>query len=359
MRINKKILKLIIENTVEQDDYDWADNYLNNGLEDSKRNWDYYYYLDVTGRLSAYYTLWMFSKYNPKHITYIQNISMDFKKAVINLKQRFPNKHIEILSTNSKLPHLRNEFDFPFGKYINKNLYDVAKTDKKYIMWAAGENNDFISHLNIEVVKNPYTQKYTLRKLNNKQLSFINNLKAIGDVLKLEKHGVTNDNKSEKVNINLVKFKDLLNVLKSKYQTPFVKDYIFKIENGADTTTFSEKVNSILADLYSKSFTSNDKFNEMFKILSGKNAKISKFEIGKKYESELKFFKLEKTRNQFNGNEDNIYIFLDNNENKFINYTSVNLPIELDKKYKILFTYKKYSLYKGEQCHFIKNLKIK
>ena len=350
-----------------EEDYEWANNYLNEG---KKINYNNYLFLDVTGRFGEYFTLWRFIQ-GPHGIklNYKKNVATDFKRAIESLKKDFSNQYIEIYTDKNELPHTRNEFDFPFGKYRNENMFDVKNKDPKYIGWfgARSKEEGMSDFINGEVVKNPYNGRFVRRKLSDKQETFIQNFKEMYEAYDLERHGVTKENKEERSTENKSKFNDLLEALKKSAlnsSSNFVNDFIKKIENGADPTTFSDKVINILAKIYSEQFDKSErgkKFSEMYARLTGKDieeVKESEFEESGKYKRELEFIGSDQRRTPYGIT--NIYSFKDEKGNKYNSMTSKSFNFDSGKKYNIQFIFKQIGNINkdGSKLYYIKNIKV-
>jgi hypothetical protein len=354
---------------VTQEDYKWANEYLNG---DRIKNDKDYYILDITGKQGVYYTFWHYIQ-QPEgmmalsNLRYVQNMAMDFKRAIKAIKEKFPNKKrwvvIDNGTTNDLL--LRNAFMFPFGKYKNQDLRDVAKINPGYIKWATNRNEEYPDVMNIEVTKNYRSGQLSVRRFNNKELSFVKNLKEFRLSMDLESLGVNKSNRDEREQNNKEKFADLLRVLNRKNAnggSSFISNFITKIERGADTTKFSDKVNSILADIYGKSFDNAQVFqktDEMLSLLTGKEIKTTtelNIENGQKYTFNLKLINTDEIEGLY-GHSD-IYMFNDDKGNLFVTYTTAAYDLKIGGSYDILFTLKNKGRFRGEKCYFIKRMKI-
>lgn len=111
-----------------------AEEYLEQGKDP---NWDYkfgYFYIDVSGRYSVYYTLW---KDAPNQTNFITNLSTDFNTAVEKAKKitgRIP-VIIDRTGTKAGLFKAHKAEILTFGKYRGKTLGDVFAEDPQYIVW--------------------------------------------------------------------------------------------------------------------------------------------------------------------------------------------------------------------------------
>jgi len=377
--ISSKIRKYLNEQEIigedkdiSQVDYDWAQEYLNKNVpEETLKQVNMYYILDVSGRHREYITLWQYTKVispDAKPLIFQQNLSKNFKNAVIKAKELYPNSRIVVDDGNVKSPLKRDEFLFPFGKYRNQNIFDIAETNDglKYIAWLLmpSKERGFSDFRNIDVVKNPYTKNLTLKNHTERELRFIKTLEEVLFSRNLEvKHNVNKDNKDELININNNKFKDLLDVLKkSSNNSPFISDFIRKIESGADTSTFSEKVNNILSDIYSKSFPKEMKFqkyNEMFSKLTNKtlNTVNSTYEIGKRYVEVLECTYNKGVETPY-GSAMEIR-FINDDGIEFITVTKSYFEnIDTGVKSKISFIIKDIKTKNGKIFYYIKNIKV-
>lgn len=111
-----------------------AEKYLEEGKDP---DWDYkdgYFFIDVSGRYSVYYTLWRYSKINNHFIT---NLSTDFQTAVEKAKKASGRIPVIIDSTGTKaglFQAAKNEI-LTFGRHRGKTIGDIFVEDPKYILW--------------------------------------------------------------------------------------------------------------------------------------------------------------------------------------------------------------------------------
>ncbi len=115
----------------------WAENYLEEGIDPSFNKDIGYFYIDVSGKYSVYYTLWRFNPNNKTISNFITNLSTDFKTAVEKAKKasgRIP-IFIDRYGTKSGLFKATKAEIITFGKYRGKTLGDIFVEDPKYIIW--------------------------------------------------------------------------------------------------------------------------------------------------------------------------------------------------------------------------------
>lgn len=111
-----------------------AEEYLEKGKDP---NWDFklgYFYIDVSGRYSVYYTLW---KDAPNQTNFITNLSTDFNTAVEKAKKitgRIP-VIIDRTGTKAGLFKAHKAEILTFGKYRGRTLGDIFAEDPQYIVW--------------------------------------------------------------------------------------------------------------------------------------------------------------------------------------------------------------------------------
>ena len=145
-----------------------AENYLQ---EDKDPNWDYkfgYFYIDVSGRYSVYYTLWRASL---KDTHFISNLSTDFQTAVEKAKKasgRIP-VIIDRLGTKAGLFQAAKAEILTFGKHRGKTIGDVFVEDPQYVVWLS-KNDKGKSEIMTDKIKY-YTGLYfeTLKEKNQKE----------------------------------------------------------------------------------------------------------------------------------------------------------------------------------------------
>ena len=115
-----------------------AEKILEEGADPS---WDKslgYFYIDVSGRYSVYYTLWRFNPKNRYSITnFITNLSIDFMTAIKKAKKaagRVP-VIIDKFGTQAGLFQAAKAEIITFGKHRGQTLGDVFVENPQYIMW--------------------------------------------------------------------------------------------------------------------------------------------------------------------------------------------------------------------------------
>ena len=145
-----------------------AEEYLDKGVDP---DWDFkfgYFYIDVSGKYSVYYTLWKESLHDSHFIT---NLSTDFMTAVEKAKKaagRIP-VVIDKLGTKSGLFQAAKAEIITFGKYRGKTLGDIFVEEPKYIVWLSKNYNNG-NPIMIEKIKY-YTDLYyqTITKKNQEE----------------------------------------------------------------------------------------------------------------------------------------------------------------------------------------------
>jgi len=109
--------------------------------EGSDPDWDQskfgFFYIDVSGKYSVYYTLWRFKPTTHSNYQFITNLSIDFQKAIEKAKKaagRVP-VIIDKYGTKSGMFQAAKAELLSFGKYRGKTLGDIFVEDPQYIMW--------------------------------------------------------------------------------------------------------------------------------------------------------------------------------------------------------------------------------
>jgi hypothetical protein len=111
-----------------------AEEYLEKGIDS---DWDYkngYFFIDITGRYSVYYTLW---KISPLDSHFITNLSTDFQTAVQKAKKATGRIPVLIDRTGTKAGLFQAAKDeiVTFGTHRGETLGDIFATDPQYIVW--------------------------------------------------------------------------------------------------------------------------------------------------------------------------------------------------------------------------------
>ena len=161
-----------------------AEKYLEKGIDS---DWDYkngYFFVDITGRYSVYYTLWRYNIMNNKFIT---NLSTDFQTAIQKAKKAAGRVPIVIDRTGTKagLFNATKAEILTFGKYRGKTLGDVFVEDPKYILYLSQNNISKSNEMSekIEYYKNLYFETITKKNIEESPSQFIGN---IGDKITIE-----------------------------------------------------------------------------------------------------------------------------------------------------------------------------
>lgn len=165
-----------------------AEKYLAEGIDP---DWDQskfgFFYIDVSGRYSVYYTLWRFKPSVRNSYTFITNLSTNFKTAVEKAKKaagRVP-VIIDKYGTNAGLFRTAKSELITFGKYRGKNLGDIFVEDPKYIVWLAnnydGKSAERAERL--KYYKDLYFETITKKNIEESKSQFIG---KIGDKITIE-----------------------------------------------------------------------------------------------------------------------------------------------------------------------------
>lgn len=156
-----------------------AEEYLAKGIES---DWDMnkfgFFYIDVSGKYSVYYTLWRFkpSTYS-KPEQFISNLSTDFQTAVEKAKKaagRVP-VIIDRYGTKTGMFQAAKAELITFGKHRGKTLGEVFVEDPQYIMWLAN-NYDGRSKERFEKLqyyKELYLETITKRNLEESKSEYV------------------------------------------------------------------------------------------------------------------------------------------------------------------------------------------
>lgn len=158
-------------------------------LEEGKDpDWDFklgYFFIDITGRYSVYYTLWRDS---PRESHFITNLSTDFQTAVEKAKKatgRIP-VIIDRLGTKAGLFQAAKAEILTFGKYRGKTIGDIFVEDPKYILWLNNKYEGNLSDVIREKIKyyiGLYYETVTKKNLEESPSKFVGN---IGDKITIE-----------------------------------------------------------------------------------------------------------------------------------------------------------------------------
>jgi len=159
--------------------------------EGTDPSWDKslgYFYIDVSGRYSVYYTFWRF---NPKNLysmtNFITNLSIDFITAIKKAKKaagRVP-VIIDKFGTQAGLFQAAKAEIITFGKHRGKTLGDVFVEDPQYIMWLH-KNYDGRSperRERLEYYKDLYFETLTKKNIEESKSQFIG---KIGDKINID-----------------------------------------------------------------------------------------------------------------------------------------------------------------------------
>ena len=96
-----------------------------------------FFYIDVSGKYSVYYTLWRFKPGVGTPYNFITNLSIDFKTAIEKAKKaagRVP-VIIDRFGTQAGMFRTAKSELITFGKYRGKTLGDVFIENPQYISW--------------------------------------------------------------------------------------------------------------------------------------------------------------------------------------------------------------------------------
>ena len=162
-----------------------AEKYLEEGKDP---DWNFklgYFYIDVSGKYSVYYTLWRDSPMNTHFIT---NLSTDFQTAVEKAKKasgRIP-VIIDRLGTKAGLFQAAKAEILTFGKYRGKTIGDIFVEDPKYILWLNNKYEGNLSDVIREKIKyymGLYYETVTKKNLEESSSKFVGN---IGEKITIE-----------------------------------------------------------------------------------------------------------------------------------------------------------------------------
>ncbi len=117
-----------------------AEEYLEKGID---ADWDYkagYFFIDISGRYSVYYTLWRESL---RDCHFISNLSTDFMTAVEKAKKAAGRIPVLVDRTGTKagmFQAAKSEI-FSFGKHRGQTIGEVFVENPQYIAWLNKGNN--------------------------------------------------------------------------------------------------------------------------------------------------------------------------------------------------------------------------
>lgn len=162
-----------------------AEKYLEEGKDP---NWDYklgYFYIDVTGKYSVYYTLW---RESPRNTHFITNLSTDFQTAVEKAKKaagRIP-VIIDRTGTKAGLFQAAKAEILTFGKHRGESLGDIFVNDPQYLTWLYNKYDKPLPKETIERLKyynDLYFETLTKKNLEESPSEFVG---KIGDKITIE-----------------------------------------------------------------------------------------------------------------------------------------------------------------------------
>lgn len=179
-----------------------AENYLQEGKDP---NWDYkfgYFYIDVSGKYSVYYTLW---KASLKEANFITNLSTDFQTAVEKAKKasgRIP-VIIDRLGTKAGLFQAAKAEILTFGKHRGKTIGDIFVEDPQYVVWLSKNDKGKSEILSdrIKYYTNLYFETIAKKNLEESKSEFVGN---VGE--KIEIKAEVYDFRKEPGNFNNIQY---------------------------------------------------------------------------------------------------------------------------------------------------------
>jgi hypothetical protein len=163
-----------------------AEKILDEGVDPS---WDKslgYFYIDVSGKYSVYYTLWRFNPQNRYSITnFITNLSIDFMTAVQKAKKAAGRVPIIIdkFGTQAGMFQAAKAEIITFGKHRGKTLGDIFVEDPQYILWLAKENRNPDRTEKLQYYKDLYFETITKKNIEESKSQYIG---KIGDKINIE-----------------------------------------------------------------------------------------------------------------------------------------------------------------------------
>jgi len=220
-----------------------AEAYLANGVDPDWDNKLGYFYIDVSGKYSVYYTFWRFRPSTSVYVKptqFITNLSTDFQKAIEKAKKAAGRVPIIIdrYGTQAGLFKAAKAEIVTFGKYRGKTLGDIFTEDPQYIEWMY-KNDKHQSEERSERLKY-YHEIYmeTVRKKNLEESKsvFVGN---IGDTIKIVSADVYGyEAKPSQFNDSILHECKLVDENGNKYKTY----NIGKPVNNGDTVNLTAKV---------------------------------------------------------------------------------------------------------------------
>ena len=176
-----------------------AEKYLEQGVDPSWNQSKFgFFYIDVSGKYSVYYTLWRFKPSISIYVKpeqFITNLSTDFKTAIEKSKKaagRVP-VIIDRYGTKSGMFQAAKAELITFGKYRGKTLGDIFVEDPQYIVWLA-KNYDGKSQERTERLKyynDLYLETITKKNVLSSKSEFQG---KIGDKITIEAEIYSVDN---------------------------------------------------------------------------------------------------------------------------------------------------------------------
>lgn len=164
-----------------------AEIILNQGADP---DWDItkfgYFYIDVSGKYSVYYTLWRFKpSINANAERFITNLSTDFMTAVQKGKKAAGRVPIIIdkYGTQAGLFNAAKAEILTYGKYRGKSLGEIFVDDPQYLLWLCNNDKNPDRAEKLQYYKELYFETITKKNIEESKSKHIG---SIGDKIKIQ-----------------------------------------------------------------------------------------------------------------------------------------------------------------------------
>ena len=217
-----------------------AEEYLKKGVDPDWDNKLGYFYIDVSGKYSVYYTFWRFNPASYNNMCqYISNLSTDFKTAIEKAKKasgRIP-IIIDRYGTQAGLFQATKAEIIPFGKHRGKTLGEIFVEDPQYIQYLYknddGRNSD--RYERIKYYYNLYLETITKKNLEESKSKYVG---KIGEKITIDNADIYAYNKNVNDFGSLQYSCKLIDEEGNKYSTYNIGQ---DVKNG-DSVTLTAKV---------------------------------------------------------------------------------------------------------------------